>query len=262
MFSTISSIVILPFVLICITAAGAYAAEIPAASSPLTALSDGDTFLAETGLILFDRAVNRHWSSTGSPQGTMGLLSRASHVYAHIADPAARYYLMAQLELYRGRVTLKVDRRSRARPHFTKSMELAAESASFSETAEAYRVRAEAGYEWMRTRRLRGKSKMGPSIREWLARSLELDSGSTSAGIVQAQFTHHSFDNDEERLLKTLGFLESLESLPDLNFVGRFRSRVLLSQINSDLNRDAAAETWCEKAAEIFPRGTALKDCR
>ena len=259
---TFLSTVSLPFFLINITAAAASAQETSTASPPLSVLDASDTVLAETGLILFDQARQRYWASNGSPQGTMGLLSRASRVYAYISDPAARYYLTARLELYRGWITLEFSRRSRARPYFARAMEFAAESANFSETAEAYRVRAEAGYGWILTRRFRGKAKMGRDTREWLARSLELDPGSISAALLKARFTHRTSDDDEEPRLETLRLLESLESREELHSVLRFRSRVLLSLINADLNRSTAAEVWCEKAAEIFRHSTALKHCR
>ncbi len=215
----------------------------------------------ETGYILLNRAIERYWEADGTQIGNLGLLNRASRSFAYISDPAIRYLLLAEVELYKGRTMLEIKRRSKARRYFQEAMRLAKLSISYMKSSEALRVQAEAGYAWLYSKRFRLKTKMKRDIREWSRKSLLLDPSNHVAEVIQVQIELRNLKRNDEKLTQIRSRLEGIESTEGLEKVFIFRTRILLAQVNQLLDDEEMQAIWCNKALEIYPNN-ALGVCR
>jgi tetratricopeptide (TPR) repeat protein len=235
-----------------------WSAEYPA---PLNNLNVSDTDTTEAGMALFDRARTNLWAATGSPESNVGFLDRAATTFESVSDPAAQAYLLARVELYRGRIALDTESKSSARTYFERSMELADRSIDITESAEALRVLADAGSSWMITKGLGGIIKMAPQVQEWSARAVEMDPENALAIIISTQGQINapkSAGGDPDEAARRLVLLNSRTDLGDIE---RFWARVSLSQAYKKLKRRDDAAVWCRKAAEIFPQSPMLEEC-
>lgn len=230
-------------------------------AAPLDNLSSGDSEAVESGMALFDMARTNLWEAERSPSSNSGYLDRAESIFNSVADPAAKAYLLARVELYRGRISLDTESKSTSRAFFEKSMELADDSLSFRESSEALRVKADAGSSWMITKGLGGIIKMAPQVQEWSDRSVELDSQNALAIIISSQgqinAPKSAGGNPEEAARR----LELLNARSDLDDIERFWARASLSQAYDKLKIWDDAAEWCASAAEIFPENPMLEMC-
>lgn len=238
-----------------------FTGALSATTAPLDRLSSNDSEAAEAGMALFDTARTNLWAARGSSSANSAYLDRAATLFNTVSDSAAKAYLLARVELYRGRISLETESKSTSRAFFEKSMELADESLSFRESSEALRVKADAGSSWMITKGLGGIIKMAPQVQEWSDRSVVLDSRNALAIIISAQgqinAPKSAGGNPEEAARR----LELLNGRSDLDDIERFWARASLSQAYDKLKmRDDAAD-WCASAAEIFPENPMLEMC-
>ncbi len=215
----------------------------------------------DTGLILFDQARRRYWSAEGTHIGSLGLLKRAIQSLEHIADPVVRYYLLAEIELYRGRMMLEIESRSEARPYFLEAMKLANMSASHQETAEANRVRAEAGYAWLYSRRIWRRPSISETISRWSNKAMYLDPENLAAQIIQIKVELRKTRKGSAVLNDFRQRLEALESNKELDAILLFRTRLLLAEVYRKLHDKDNSRKWCSQAALIFPKNPVVKRC-
>lgn len=215
----------------------------------------------DTGLLLFDRARIRYWSAEGTHIGSLGLLKRAIQSLEYIADPVVRYSLLADIELYRGRMMLEIESRSKARPYFLEAIKLANMSSRHQETAEANRVRAEAGYAWLYSRRIWRRSSISKAISRWSSQALHLEPENPTAQIIQIKVELRKTRKGSAALNDFRQRLEALESSEELDAILLFRTRLLLSEVYRKLRDKDNSRKWCTQAALIFPKNPAVKKC-
>ena len=236
----------------------AWSAEFPA---PLNNLSVSDSDTTEAGMALFDRARTNLWAANGSPESNTGFLDRAASTFESVSDPAAQAYLLARVELYRGRIALDTESKSSARAYFERSMELAEQSIEIEESAEALRVLSDAGSSWMITKGLGGIIKMAPQVQGWSARAVEKDPDNALAIIISTQGQINAPKSAGGNPDEAARRLVLLNSRTDLGDIERFWARVSLSQAYDKLKRRDDAALWCRKATEIFPQSPMLEEC-
>lgn len=244
------------FVLTFISIPGAFAND-----TPLEGLAERDVTTADTGMAIFQQAVDMVWTGKAPPDRVMALLGRAERVFGSIQDGAARDYFLAQVELYRGRATWASSRKARARPYFAKAMELAQQSIDARESADGYRVLAAAGSSWMLSKGLIEMIRMGPQVTQWLERALEINPRNALAVILSAQgqinAPKSSGGNPEEALRR----LSAQIQRRDLSDIERFWALVSLAQAHKKLRQRAEASRRCEEARLIFPGNAMLERC-
>lgn len=230
-------------------------------AAPLDNLSLNDTDTAAAGMALFEIARTNLWTDQGTASSSNGYLDRAASIFNSISDPAAKAYLLARVELYRGRISLKTESRSTSRTFFEKSMELADESLSIRESSEALRVKADAGSSWMIAKGLGGIIKMAPQVQQWSDRSVELDPQNALATIISCQGQINAPKSAGGNPEEAAGRLELLNTRSDLDDIEQFWARVSLSHAYGKLKRRDEAAIWCASAAEIFPDSPMLEKC-
>ena len=216
----------------------------------------------ETGLILFDQVLERYWSGEGTQIGNLGLLNRTNRSFEYIGDPAIRYYLMARVELYKGQIVLAMKRRAKARRHFLDAMKLSEQSLNYQESSDALRVRAEAGYAWLYSKRLWRRTRVTEAISQWAQQAVHLDQNNTAAEIIQIQIKLRKAGRGDKALDELRSRLEILAAKEDIDQISLFRTRMLLSKIHRKNHDKEEAGRWCDEAARIFPRSPMVEDCR
>jgi len=126
-------------------AAGLAGAQAPPQAPPLDAVAPGEADLLAAGLAVFERARFGLWTAEMDVSVGRDLLDRSEGLFVSLGDAAARDYLLARVELYRGRIEVSVGDERVARGYFETAMDLAEASLDRRESAEAYRVLADAG---------------------------------------------------------------------------------------------------------------------
>ena len=229
---------------------------------PLSELSADDSRPVETGMKDFETARRNIWADRGTVEDNLDRLDRAAGVFDSIADPAARTYLMARVELYRGRLALNSGGKGDARDHFELAMDLASESSDISESSEAMRVRADAGSSWMITKGLGGIIRMAPRVQEWSDRALELDPENDLAVIISCQGQINAPRSAGGNPAGAAGRLEELLLREDLDEISVFWGRLSLALAYDKIKNPEKSAYWCDQASVIFPDNPLLEDCR
>ncbi len=236
--------------------------------TPFQDFSDQDRKFKDRGMDLFLQVAVELWAKRIQLERTMSLLDQVETDFNAIEDVAARSYLLSQIELSRGRAVLLAPSRirakdkARARVHFEKSMELVQQSLDLYESADGYRVLADAGSAWMATKGLGGIIKMAPNVKEWSNKAIAINPENALSVIISSQGQIHapkaSGGNPQEAVRR----LTELISRPDLSDIERFRAYLSLVQAHRKLkNKDKSAH-FCEEAQKIFPNSLFLQQCQ
>ncbi|OQX28557.1 MAG: hypothetical protein B0D92_08290 [Spirochaeta sp. LUC14_002_19_P3] len=207
----------------------------------------------ETGLLILAQAEQRYWSGEGTEIGSWGLADRAHRAFSYIADPAERYLYFARVSLIKGRLMLEMRSRVKARPFFQEAMDMAETSLSYAESSEAYRIRAEAGYEWLYSKRLWRSSKLYDNISEWSRQAVNMDSQNAAAEFAAALIVYRKSRRDKEFLNSLYASLEKLYSRSDIDVITSFRICMLLAEVSKKIRTKTDEAEWLKKAAEILP---------
>lgn len=207
----------------------------------------------ETGLLVLAHAELRYWSGKGTYIGSWGLADRANRTFSYIADPADRYLYFARVALLKGRLVLKIRSRAKARPFFDEAMDLAETSLSYAESSEAHRIRAEAGYEWLYSKRLWRSSKLYDNISRWSRQAVNIDSQNAAAEFIAALITYRKSRRNKGFLNSLYASLEMLYSRSDIDEITSFRTCMLLAAISKKIRTKTDEAEWFKKAVEIFP---------
>ena len=233
-----------------------------ASDAPLVGLSDEDAAAIDSGMAAFLPLMNRVWSGNAKLERTMSLLERVEKNFRLIRDDAARNYLLARVENYRGRITLMTSTKDRSRKYFNNAMELAKKSIDARESAEGYRVLADAGSSWSLTKGLIGMITMGSKMKEWSDKAIEIDPQNALAVIIAANGLIHAPAFSGGNPKEALNRLSIQNRRQDLSDIERFWTLVSLSAAHKKLGQDKDAARRCEEASSIFPNNPMLENCR
>ncbi len=236
--------------------------EVFAHDTPAVDLSDTDQIAVETGMALFERASNEVWANNAPLESTMTLLDHAEESFSALRDNAAKNYFLAQVEIYRGRITYITSTKSRARPYFSRAMELAEESVNERESSDGYRVLASAGASWMSTKGLAGIMEMSQKVKEWSDTALEIDPRNALAAVINAQGLIHAprfAGGDPEEAIRRLSIQLRRQDLSDIE---RFQTLLGLAQAHKKLRQNEDFLLRCNDARLIFPENRMLKACK
>ena len=234
-----------------------------ALESPLEGLSEGDRRAAVAGMVIFEAVYNDVWSGKGATDSSLERLDRSAELFAGVGDSSARAYLLGRAELYRGRIIQVRETKAKARPFYEKAMQLAQESLGEGgrESAEAYRLLADAASSWMLTKGLGALIRTAPKVSEWADRAVEMNPENAMAVLIGVQGQINapkSAGGDPDEALKRL---LALNRRGDLSRAERFWTRASLSAVYGKLKQRDEAEIWCGRAREIFPDNPFVKDC-
>ncbi len=230
--------------------------------TPVVDLSEIDKVTVETGVSIFKRASNEVWASNTPFESTMTLLDHAEDSFSAVTDSATKKYFLAQVEIYRGRITYITSTKSRARPYFSKAMELARESVNERESSDGYRVLAAAGASWMSTKGLAGIMEMSQKVKEWSDTALELNPHNALAVVINAQGLIHAprfAGGDPEEAIHRLSIQIKRQDLSDIE---RFQTILGLAQAHKKLRQKDEFVLRCNDARRIFPENRMLKGCK
>lgn len=236
-------------------------------SNPNFTFSENDLSHSESANILFVRAITGIWAGTSTPKASLSLLDQSAEQFAKLQNTAAREYFLAQVELYRGRVILNANDKVRAkdkasaREYFDKAMKLAESSIERIETADAYRVLADAGSSWMITKGLGGIISMAPKVQDWSDKALSLDPDNALALLISAQGQINAPKSAGGNPQEALNRLNRQYKRSDLSDIERFWTLVSLAQAYKKLRQNDEAEKRCVEAGRIFPMSPLLENC-
>ncbi len=236
--------------------------------TPFQYLNDQDRTFKDKGMDLFLQVAVELWSGQVQLERTMTLLDQVEADFNAIQDAASRNYLLSRIELYRGRTVLlsskkiRAKDKARARAHFEKSMTLVQQSLDLYESADGYRVLADAGSSWMATKGLGGIIKMAPNVKKWSDKAIAINPENALSVIISSQGQIHapkaSGGNPQEAVRR----LTALIVRPDLSNIERFRAYLSLVQAHKKLkNKDESAH-FCKELQKIFPNSLFLQQCR
>ena len=243
---------------------GLYAEE-----TPFPGLNSQDRERKDRGMLLFSQAVDKVWSGNFQTEEISQLLDKAETDFRAIRDAASRNYLLAQIELCRGRALLmvfpKIKNREKiaARTYLENAMEMARESLNLYESADCYRVLADAGAAWMVTKGLVGIIKMAPNVKKWSDKAIAINSDNALAAVISSQGQIHAPKSSGGDPRKAVRRLTELISRTDLDNVERFRACSVLVQAHKKLKENDKSAYYCEEARSIFPNNPFLEQlCR
>ncbi|OQX29593.1 MAG: hypothetical protein B0D92_02850 [Spirochaeta sp. LUC14_002_19_P3] len=233
-----------------------------ALNTPTENLSVSDMDLYERGRVILKLAMEQIWANSSEREANESLLKQAETIFHGISDEAARTYALAQVEIYRGRLEILQKDKKTAQEHAEKAMEHARISIEARESADAYRLRAEAGSLWMGVHGLAGMLKMAPQVQLWLDEALALNPQNAMAIVLNNQrkifAPKVSGGAPEEAVLQ----LSAQLPRQDLTKIERFWILTSLSQAHKKLRQKSQAAQYCDEAALIFPNSLLIKRCR
>ena len=230
-----------------------------AENTPFQNLNSQDTENRDTGMSHFSQAVNKIWEGHNRIGDIAQLLGQAETSFQAVEDAAARNYLLARVELYRGRAVLmqspKITNsmKTEARASLEHAMKLAEDSLNLYKSADTYRVLADAGATWMVTKGLFGIIKMAPNVQEWSDKALSINPGNALAEIISSQGKIHAPKSSGGDPQEAVRRLTALYTRSDLDKVERFRASSVLIQAHKKLKQKENAAYYCEQARSIFP---------
>lgn len=233
-----------------------------ALNTPTENLSANDMSLYERGEVILKLAMEQIWANSAESETSQTLLKQAEAILQTISDQAARTYALAQVEIYLGRLQISQKDKKTAQVHCEKAMEYARISIETRESADGYRLRAEAGSLWMGIKGLAGMLKIAPQVQQWLDKTLALNPKNAMAVILNSQRKIFApkvgGGAPEEAVLQ----LSPQIQRQDLTKIERFWALASLSQAHKKLRQKPQAAQYCDEAARIFPKNPLIKKCR
>ncbi|MCG8452641.1 MAG: hypothetical protein MI717_05630 [Spirochaetales bacterium] len=230
-------------------------------STPLSELGASDQATVDTLTVLLDRANRSTWASYGPFTAERILLNRASGMIEQIENDEAREYMLARYNYILGHIELLDENKKESRELLAMAMECAEKSLEYRETAEAWRVRADAGSLWMVSKGLGAIIRTAPMVQEWSVRAMEMDPQNAQAIVINAHGLINAPRSMGGRPEEGLQLLVELNKRDDLNEIERFRTLVALSMAHQKLRNKEEARRFCNLAQEIFPENPVLEIC-